>query len=164
MLEYGSFVGTEPTPSQWTLYSRRPVTLWYVCLLMTRALDLGGVEGTGVVAVSVHIALYIKAISDVEGVDSDVEGPAKAGLAVRRLCCIVMKVAASILFSKRGTQSLRASVKKVAWIDSIFSDSRRKESSRSSSTCAGRLSSRIARRSNVRSAVRYMSFAIVMRW
>jgi hypothetical protein len=75
-----------------------------------------------VVAVYVHIASYIKAISDVEGVDSAVECPAKAGLAARRLCCIVMKVAASILIIKRGTQSLRASAKKVVWINPIFSN------------------------------------------
>jgi hypothetical protein len=89
---------------------------------MTRTLKRGGVDGTGVVAVSVFIASYIRAMSDVEGVDSAVEGSAKAGLAAQRLCCIVTKVAASILFSKRSTQSLRDSAKKVVWIVSIFSD------------------------------------------
>jgi hypothetical protein len=96
-------------------------------------LNLRGVEGADVMTVSEPIASTIRAMRDVEGVDSAVECSAGAGLMARRLCCKVTKVAASIPFIKHVTQSLRASVKKIVRIISGNSDRRRNERRRSNS-------------------------------
>jgi hypothetical protein len=88
---------------------------------MRRTLYREGVDGTEVDDVPVHIASFIKAMNDEEGVDSDVDG-SMTGLVARRLCCMVMRVASSIPFMRRGTQSLRASMKYEGLMASVLSD------------------------------------------
>jgi hypothetical protein len=119
---------------------------------MVRILNLGSVGGVGIATGVSPTASFSRATKDVEGVDRDWESYYVSNIRELRLLPEGIKVAASMPFIKRVTQSLRASVKKEECIISAVSAFRRNTSRSSSSERDGRVSSIMALSSSVSNA------------